>query len=348
MKIKKKSNKILIGLVLIFIGVLINNDNTEVNAERKNNNLVNIYFFHSTDCFHCKSEKKLLDSLEDKYSNIRIYRYEIHEKSNYERLTKVQELYDIKTLGVPLTIIGATPYSGYKEEKNTIEFIKTFEYYSRYSYEDKVGQLLEIKTLPNNEINNKAPTLEEFTKTYGNYQLIGELYTDDIDISAISIILGILSQLNIIKIVTTLIAMILLSKIEKSKDKILLLAYFLIITFILLTIDIFSNNMYTIIISLILLYLFIIGLIKYNRNKKKQHLYGNIFMLLAIISNILTHLFSNKYNIIFKDLMELHNLTGIAKITYYINYIFSNCLVNILIVLLLYNIKKIIRRKLVK
>ena len=39
-------------------------------------NLVNIYFFHSNTCSHCKAEGKLLEELMNEYDNIKIYKYE--------------------------------------------------------------------------------------------------------------------------------------------------------------------------------------------------------------------------------------------------------------------------------
>lgn len=324
--------------LIIFIGLIINKE--VVNAETKNRNLVNIYFFHSDTCSHCKSEIQLLDLLEEKYSNLKIYRYEIHQKDNNELFEQVQDLYQIKTSGVPLTIIGSTSYSGYKEEKSNIEFIKTIEYYSIYGYEDKVGELLQIETRTNYEVNENAPTLEDFMTTYGNYKLIGNLYTNDLDISLCAIILGTLSQLNIIKLISILLILILIAKIKEQKNKILLLVTYIGISFLLITTTIFSNELYTLFIKFIILILFIIGLLKYQKNKKTKYLYGNIIIGITLLLNYLENYFFNHYNFIFKDLLNLYNLSGFEKITYYINYIFAIGLINIIVIILIYCLKK--------
>lgn len=342
MKLKKNIKNFLFCTIVIFVGLIVNKE--IVNAETKNKNLVNIYFFHSNDCSHCQSESELLDSLEKKYSNIKIYRYEIHEHKNNEKLKQVQELYQIKTNGVPLTIIGVTPYSGYKEDKSSIEFIKTIEYYSRYSYEDKVGELLQVEIISNYKIDKDSPTLEEFMESYGNYKLIGNLYTDDVNISLNAIILGVLSQLNIIKLISTLIILILLSRIGGQKNKLLLLTYYIGISFVMATTYIFSNDVYTLGIEIIILILFMIGLMGYLKNKKRQYLYGNIFIVIAIISNYLENYFFNNYNSIFKNLINLYNQSGIEKIASYINYIFTIGIINILVILVFYCIKKIIQK----
>ena len=70
----KKFVKIILLLIIIILSTNI------VKAEEKN--LVNIYFFHSNTCPHCKAERKLLDELENKYNNIKIYSYEISEEKN--------------------------------------------------------------------------------------------------------------------------------------------------------------------------------------------------------------------------------------------------------------------------
>ena len=59
-------------------------------------NLVNIYLFHSDSCKHCQKEIKLLDELEEKYDNIKIYKYEISKEENIELLMKVGELFNAK------------------------------------------------------------------------------------------------------------------------------------------------------------------------------------------------------------------------------------------------------------
>ena len=111
--------------------------------------LVNIYFFHSSTCSHCNSEIKLLDSIEKKYKNVKIYRYEVHEDNNKLKYESVCEYFDIKSGGVPVTVIGDTVYTGYSENVSTLKFIKTIEYYSRYGYKDEVGKILGIESVSN-------------------------------------------------------------------------------------------------------------------------------------------------------------------------------------------------------
>lgn len=332
--------KYIIILIFLFSVIIL-----PVNAKINNKNLVNIYFFHSNDCSHCQNEEKILTSIEEKYDNVKIYRYEIHEEQNNQLREKIRDLYDIKTKGVPLTIIGDTPYSGYLEEKSNIIFIKTIEYYSKYGYIDRVGEILQLETSSASKIDETIPTLEEFIDDYGNYKIIGSLYTDDLALSSNTIILGILSQFNIIKLISIIIILILLTNIGGSKNKLCLLAFYLGISFLLNTTYIINNQIYTLIIEIIILILFMLCLLGYNKNKKRQYLYSNIFIIIAIITSYLESHFYGLYQNIFKELMRLHSLFGINKINYYSNYLFVIFIINILLVLMFYNIKKIILKR---
>lgn len=335
---KLMNKKIFILCIIMFLSISL------VQADTINRNLVNIYFFHSDTCSHCKSEINVLDSLEKKYDNIRIYRYEIHEENNNEIRKKVQELYDVKTNGVPLTIIGDMPYSGFKDETSKIVFTKTIEYYSRYSYVDRVGQLLQNEDDSSINPDENIPTLEEFMATYGNYQLIGEIQTDDLDISTNAILLGSLSQLNIIRVITIFIILIFLSRIENQKDKLMLLMHYLVISFLCTTIYIISNKIYIYTISILILILFILGLLKYNKNKKSQYIYGNVILIFAITSNYLEYQWCSNYLSIWKNLMVLYDLAGFEQVVYYLNYILTIIMINVLIVLISYGIKKLIQK----
>lgn len=316
-----------------------------VTAQSNNQNLVNIYFFHSNDCSHCQSEEKFLTTLEKEYDNIKIYRYEIHENKNNELRKSVQEIYDIKTNGVPLTIIGDTPYIGYLENKSNLIFTKTILYYSKYGYIDKVGELLQIETSSYYNIDETTPTLDEFIDTYGNYKLIGDLSTDDLDTSTTAIILGILSQFNLVKIVSIIIILILIQKIGGFKNKLCLLVFYLGISFLFNTTYLFSNQIYTLIIEIVLLLIFMLGLLGYSKNKKRQYIYSNIFIIISIISNYLeTTLYPTNLKI-FKELILLHNLTGLNKIVYYGNYLFITLIVNLIFIIIFYSIKKLIIKK---
>ena len=82
--------------------------------EIKNENIT-IYLFHSKTCPHCKSEKKFLNNMIDKYKNIVVKYYEVSNKENKKLMQILKEKYDNDRSGVPFTIIGDNSFVGYSE-----------------------------------------------------------------------------------------------------------------------------------------------------------------------------------------------------------------------------------------
>ena len=135
---KKFLKKYIIIISLILLTGNISSNMIEVVHGEAKTNTVKIYFFHSKTCIHCKEENKLLKKIEKKYNNVEIKRYEVHEEESKNVLEHVKDVYKINTNNVPITIIGESIFTGYNEEKTVISFIKTIEYYSRFTYTDKV------------------------------------------------------------------------------------------------------------------------------------------------------------------------------------------------------------------
>lgn len=324
------NKKIILSIITLILLINI----TPVKAETKN--LVNIYFFHSSDCSHCQSESKILKVLENKYDNIKIYRYEIHDKDNLTKYEQVKELYDIKTNGIPLTIIGDTPYQGYREELDDITFTKTIEYYSKYKYKDQVGGLLSLETRTNYKKDTKAPSLEQFINDYGNYHLIGNIYTNNLNPSLNAILLAILSKINPINIISIIIAIILINKEPNLVQKLIQLTTYFLTSYLLSTIPILNNNLYTSVIALLFLILLIIVL------KKKKYNY-NYLIILSLTASYLEYRLFPKHLNIFHKLLSLYNLTNLNRFEYYLNYLFLIITTNIILVVIIYYIIKILK-----
>ena len=324
--------KITLTLFLMLISLFILNNNVHA---KSSSNLVNIYFFHSNTCSHCKEESKYLNKLEKRYKNIKIYKYEVHDQNNHQLLKELETLYNIKINSVPLTIIGNKVYTGYSE-KSQIIFIKTIEYFSKYSYEDKLGKYLEIDIQPSN-INNSDISLEDFVENYQNYNLFG-LKTDDLDTSSIDFVLGVLSCFNIFSIIGMILTLIVLH-IMKINNKMLILTLYTILNSILLLITLLNNYIINLIAFIFLIIIFIYILM--NKSKKnKKYLIFNIVIIISLIICILIRIYDNGYILIFKNLLQLHGLTGISKILYYINYLTVNLIINFLLIYIVYLIIK--------
>ena len=218
--------KILYVLVLFLMFTLNVNANEE-------DNLVNIYFFHSDSCPHCKQEMKLLNTLEKEYDNVRIYKYEISDEENSLLLSNITNLLDTRVVGVPFTVIGAKYFNGFSKENSKKVFTAAIEYYSKYGYVDKVGEYITDIELPTYEVGDEDITIDEYIKDYGNYTfklpLIGTVETKNLTLPLIAIVIGLVDGFNpcamwiLIFLISMLIGM-------KDKKKMFILGFSFLLT----------------------------------------------------------------------------------------------------------------------
>lgn len=107
-------------------------------------NEVNVYFFYSDDCNFCSQEKAYLEALKQRYSNMRIYKYEVSSDANLALMNQAKALYEINEGGVPFTIIGDKTYLGFSQAKKSQMQQSVYDY-SLKSYDNKFGTtILEI------------------------------------------------------------------------------------------------------------------------------------------------------------------------------------------------------------
>lgn len=317
-------------LLFIFLSII------NVNA-KTNDNQVNIYFFHSDTCSHCREEIKFLKELETRYKNINIYKYEIHDKNNHVLLKEVEKNYDITINSVPLTIIGNKLYNGYSENSK-VKFIKTIDYFSKYSYEDKIGKYLNLDLVSNNIKSTK--TLDEFIDSYYNYSLLG-IKTDNLDWNGSALLIGLSLSLNIITLISIFI--IILFSLKLKNSFLLKMIYIFINTIILILSLSFNMNFLLKIVLTIILWIIVFGLmVKQNKNNSKW-----LFIIFICVSfcSFLCIRELNNYLLIIKNIMYLHNLNGFNKIIYYGDIVAVSFIINFLIMIFVDNFIKIIKVK---
>lgn len=339
----KQVSWILIGILLCspFLAPI------QVIAEKKQSpNQVNIYFFHSNTCPHCKSESKYLDSIEKKYSYVKVYRYEIHEAKNQTVLAKVEEIYAMKASSVPITIIGNQLYHGYNEETSPLKFGKTIDYFAQYGYQDQLGEYLNIEVLPQYPTKTTNPSLKEYIQTNKNYHLIGSLETDQLDIPMNTLILGILTKLNLISILSISIALLLLQKIKNIKTKIIYLGVYLILSFSSLNMLFFLRFPFNLVVLVAIILFLLVDILKKSKNLTSINRTRNILLLLAAVESSIEYYLSKNYISIFQNILTLYPLTIEKTIFHYISYIWTMGIIYILEVFLLqFILKKITRRQ---
>ena len=102
-----------------------------------------LYFFHGKGCPHCaEEEKKFLNNIKKKYSNLKVIKYEVwYDDSNAELLEKIKNEMDVKGTGVPVTVIGDTIILGYGSGTSD-KIRRAIEYYQKEEYRDAVSEIL--------------------------------------------------------------------------------------------------------------------------------------------------------------------------------------------------------------
>ncbi|MBQ6324064.1 MAG: hypothetical protein IJI22_04430 [Bacilli bacterium] len=129
--------KIVNSLILIFSFLFLP---FVVNAKE---NDIKLYLFYGDGCPHCAEEEKFLSTIEDKYDNLEIVRYEVwYDDSNALLLKDVERAFGITRSGVPTTVIGNTTFSGYADVVGK-KIERAIEYYSDNDYVDQVVKIKE-------------------------------------------------------------------------------------------------------------------------------------------------------------------------------------------------------------
>ena len=134
---------------------------------------------------------------------------------------------------------------------------------------------------------------------YANYNLIGKLKTNNLTPNAIAIITGFFTAINPIFIISFIIILYFLKKINNQITRLLLITCYFFSNFLLTSTLILKNNLYILAIGIIILLFFLLGLIKYYKTKQKQYLILDIIIAITIISYSLTRISYNHYNEIF-------------------------------------------------
>ncbi len=337
MKYIKKILLLLLFILIPFNTFALSEDYTdkvsEIVGKDVEDGKVNIYFFHKTSCPHCKKEGKLLDSLEEKYENINIYRFEVSgDSQNAEYLTEVKKLFDETSGGVPYTVIGTETFLGYN------------------SY---VGEKLE-KAIQN-YLDIKKETEQE--KATFNLPIVGKTDAKEVSIPFVAILLGVIDGFNPCAMWVLLFLINMFIDMKDKKKMFILgytflftsaLVYFLSMLGISVVLNVTAVKQIQILIALVALVAGVLNIRTYikTRNdtgchvvddKKRKKMVKRVIkitkqesMLLALIGvialaasvNLVELACSLGFPAIFSEILALNNVTGALRILYLIIYVF--------------------------
>ena len=120
---------------------------------------VPIYLFYGDTCPICEREKEYLNELKQEYNNIKIHEFEVYrDRTNYQNLLKVKEMFSVTQDGVPFTVIGDSAILGFSDSyKEKIEYLVK-QYSKDEAYRDRTGIYLgyieEVETTKEIETTN--------------------------------------------------------------------------------------------------------------------------------------------------------------------------------------------------
>lgn len=185
-KIIKYLSIFIVLTFFVYIPVSANNNKKEIT----------IYFFHGDGCPHCAEEEKYLETIKDKYSNINIVYYEVwYNEDNASFMTELKEELDIDGNGVPFTIIGSTPTTGFSEvTKDRLNRI--INYYLENDYVDVVDQVKNGTYV--DKVEDKFQEEENKTDkdTIISVPLIGKVNLKDFSIPSAAMLVGFVDGFN--------------------------------------------------------------------------------------------------------------------------------------------------------
>ena len=176
--------KILFVLLVISIFLPVQN----VLAQDSAADPINIYFFWGEGCPHCEKEKPFLETLEEKYPEVKVHDFEVWRSAeNRDLLIEAGKKLGADVSGVPFTVIGDKYTIGYyndattgREIENAVKYCLANECADLIAQKDNQGQT-----------ENKNETEKIISVPF-----LGEINAMDFSLPALTIVLGALDGFN--------------------------------------------------------------------------------------------------------------------------------------------------------
>lgn len=314
----KKIKQILIVIILLLVLI----PTPKVNAKEK----LNLYLFWGDGCPHCALEKEYLEDLKEEYKELNVIQYEVwYNEENNSFLKQIADKTNKSLTGVPVTIIGQTIITGFKESTEQ-QMKRAIDYYLENDYQDiveeiKNGTYEQQEELPNQDFIEQEEKLDKETTV--DLPIIKKINFKDFDLLTAIPILGVLASLSlpILWLIITYFSSVNLEKDRKVKIILLLPAGLLLIgicSIIQSMLQIEIINMVSRIIIIILCIAFMIHKLE-KINLKKSQLTG-LILLLAIAIGLAS---KNNYWQIANTLIEVEKISLLPKLALNFYYLIA-------------------------
>ena len=314
----KKIKQILIVIILLLVLI----PTPKVNAKEK----LNLYLFWGDGCPHCALEKEYLEDLKEEYKELNVIQYEVwYNEENNSFLKQIADKTNKSLTGVPVTIIGQTIITGFKESTEQ-QMKRAIDYYLENDYQDiveeiKNGTYEQQEELPDQDFIEQEEKLDKETTV--DLPIIKKKNFKDFDLLTAIPILGVLASLSlpILWLIITYFSSVNLEKDRKVKIILLLPAGLLLIgicSIIQSMLQIEIINMVSRIIIIILCITFMIHKLE-KINLTKSQLTG-LILLLAIAIGLAS---KNNYWQIANTLIEVEKISLLPKLALNFYYLIA-------------------------
>ena len=301
-------------------------------GEKVEENKINLYLFHRNGCPHCAKEIEFLDTIQQKYKNIKIYKYEVTTSTtNASYYKAVKNILKDNTSGVPYTVIGNKSFVGYSEF---------------------IGEKIE-KTIQD-YLEDKVETEKE--KTSFKIPILKEIDAKEVSIPLVAIVLGLVDGFNPCAMWVLLFLINMFFGMKNKKKMFILgyaflltsgLVYFLSMLGISVVLNIAAVGWIQKAIAVVALVVGILNIRTYIKTrdddgchvvdeKKRKKVFYKIqkiikqeSLLLALIGvialavsvNLVELACSLGFPAIFSEILAINKITGITRIVYLILYV---------------------------
>ncbi|MFA6253296.1 MAG: hypothetical protein WCV69_03605 [Patescibacteria group bacterium] len=196
-------------LVVVFLFVIVKFSNSE-NNQTNNQGIeitgsssakTNLYLFWGDGCPHCAKEEVFLKSIESKYPDLRIQRFEVwNHQSNASLMIEVAKKLQANVGGVPFTIIGDQYFTGFDESYTAPKIEARIKECVGGICPDSVASIVPaLKIIEEASIDKKDdPSQQDKSKAVGKIDagIFGKIDMAKFSLPVLTIIIGALDGFN--------------------------------------------------------------------------------------------------------------------------------------------------------
>ena len=187
---------------------------------------LNAYIFYGEDCPHCALELEYLENIKERYSDLKINKFEIYyHPDNSSLLQKVSKTLDIEVGGVPFLIIGDKYFVGYREGVTSLEIENRINECLENKCSDSVAKILndgveekeEGETITTTKTTPEKQNQTDNGKKIINFPILGLVDIQKFSLPVLAVIMGILDGFNPCAMWTLILLISLLLGLEDKK-----------------------------------------------------------------------------------------------------------------------------------